>query len=431
MRMAAGDGQGDDGRQATQADFQDSMRAAEERTQSLQLQLLEQKNAVLEDQLAALQAAREQGPVAMEKAATITATATGTTIGKMATAAAVVLAEVTVEAAAQKKSLVSIGAKMLDDDYATLLMDGVAQQRVPSLQSYPWVKGLDAVRFPTSRADGRVEAGDPEMASTVTDVSKSVSAPKPVREFATFDRERVRAMEHTIAESFVIPRMQSKGFDIPSPTVQAAPGLGGQKQRMRYDLPRQPHLDPDDQPGIEESIQASNLPRSAKAAVKEIYGNVNRRYVHLETWIRISLNEMLTHFKSDGDDDTTVRKCMAIIRLALRQYRQTALAETQVVLGVIDPPSNGKRTGVPLLSVSSAVAAAKSMNSKERTVKHLADGPESKRARVDSEGDSTSRGGEHTGASPNTGGRAVDTNGGNLNAGRDRAGGVGDDASKN
>jgi hypothetical protein len=233
-------------------------------------------------------------------------------------------------------------------------------------------------------------------------------------------------MEHTIATSIVIPRLKKAQLEIPLPTVQPAAGKGGLKQNMRYDLPRQPHLDPDEQPGISESIKASELPRAAKVALEKLYGNVNRRYVHLEMWIRVSLNEMLEHFGSNGDDAATVKKSMTIIRLALRQYRQTALAETQIVLGVVDAPSNEHRGGVPLLSVTTAVAAAKSRSAKERTNRHLGDGPESKRARVEEEEKASKPGGsENTGASPTTGGRKADSTNSNINAGGGRAGGSG------
>jgi hypothetical protein len=201
--------------------------------------------------------------------------------------------------------------------------------------------------------------------------------------------------------------MHAKGFDVPLPVVQAAPGKGGLKQHMRFDLPRQPHLDPDDQPDISDSIRVSDIPASAKKVLEKVYGNINRRFVHLETWVRISLNEMLSHFESNGDDHVTVQKCMEVIRLALRQYRQTALAEIQVALGVIDAPTAAHQVGVPLVSVTSAVAAAQQRSSSERSRKHLEDGSPSKRAKTDDEAGSTSRGSDGTDTSPASGARGA------------------------
>jgi hypothetical protein len=204
------------------------------------------------------------------------------------------------------------------------------------------------------------------------------------------------------------------------------------KSKKRYGLPRQPYLDPDDQPGIKASLLASDQSAAAKKLAEKVFTNLNRRFVHLEAWIRVSLNEILKHFKSEGTEEGTVAKAMMTIRLALRQYRQAALLETQIALGVVDPPTREVHDEAAMLSVTTLVAQEKQHQDGARALKQLNDGPPSKRFKTaDDNGGSTRGGGKSTDSAPASGDRASRAPHSHRNAGGNRAATDGDALAKN
>ena len=400
------------------------MRVFQENHRQLESQLAQLKVDALQAQVDQLTSAANGGAAAATGALTATAAAMGSNVGKMAAAVALV-SEAQAEAVAAKKTLNAVGAIVADEGALGMLKQESATARVPTLQAYKWIVGLDAVRFPTARADGFVsEAQEPAAVEKATaEVSKTVTKPVKVREFVTFDREKVRAMDDQIAQTFVLPQLQANNCQIPNPNVQPAPTAAGVTGQERYGLPRQPHLNPNAQMGIQESVNASKASTSAKKVATAIFTNLNVRYVHLEAWIRVSLNEMLPALGSGGDDSKTTKQCMAVIRVALRQYRQSALAETQFALGVVSrPPAQASQADPPLLSVTTSVANENSTVSGGRVREQLAanasdteDSP-SKRPRAEV----SNREGERTGALPESGAASGSSAAGSVHAGAGR-----------